>query len=61
MQVEHNKRELLRMIEQVGSTSLTPENIRNLAALGSAYDALCRVHLDEAGEHKEPAKPAARP
>lgn len=65
MQVKHNKHELMKMIEQVGSTPLTPESIRNLAALGGAYDALCQVHPDEAEaerwEHKEPAKPAARP
>ena len=36
-----------------------------VAALGGAYDALCRVHPDAAEaehwEHKEPVKPAARP
>ena len=65
MQVKHNKHELLEIIEQLGSAPLTPENIRNLAALGVAYDALCRVHPDgaeaEHWEHKEPVKPAARP
>lgn len=65
MQVKHNKHELLEMIEQLGSAPLTQENIRNLAALGGAYDALCRVRPDAAEaehwEHKEPVKPAARP
>ncbi len=68
MQVKHNKHELLEIIGQLGSAPLTPENIRNLAALGGAYDALCRVHPDgtetehwEHKEHMEPAKPAARP
>lgn len=68
MQAKHNKHELLEMIEQVGSAPLTPESIRNLAALGGAYDALCRIHPDGAEEahweHKErmePGKPAAHP
>lgn len=68
MQVKHNKHKLLEMIEQFGSAPLTPESIRNLATLGGAYDALCRVHPDgaetdhwEHKEHMEPAKPVARP
>ena len=74
MQVKHNKHELLEMIEQVGSGPLTRESIRNLAALGSAYDALCLLHPDEdEAEHMgypervphpgrmEPAQPAVHP
>lgn len=57
MQVKHNKHELLEMIEQEGSQPLTMESIRNLDALGGAYNALCLLHPDdpkeERWEHKE--------
>ena len=74
MQVKHNKHELLEMIEQVGSGPLTQESIRNLAALGSAYDPQSLLHPAEyEAEHMgnpqrvphpgrmEPAKPAVHP
>lgn len=57
MQVRHNKHELLELIEQEGSQPLTKESIRTLHYLGGAYNALCRIHPDEAEEehweHKE--------